>query len=145
VTFRIFAEDSIVPTTRRINLRGYLDTSGPHLITFGIRSVAASVQGGFCGMKVNYETPNGQLRTITLPAPADCATIVDSVGAMWYAPMVLVIDQRYPLGNGPQPTEPYGLFDLQFNWDGTTYDTQRISYECIVHTYDGSSTVVNIP
>jgi hypothetical protein len=145
VSFHVFAEDSIVPTVRRINIRNVLDTSGPHLITFGVRTVVADpVLGTFYAMRVEYETPNGQLRTISLAAPADLSIVSDALGAMWYADQVMVIDKYYPLSNGPQVSEPRGLFDIVFPGGGAV-GSALISYECVVTVFDGSPAVTYHP
>jgi hypothetical protein len=151
MTWRILAEDTISPSavynssgsgaTRTVDLRALLDTGGPHLMTFGVRTVVADPSAAFCQMKVVYETPNGQLRTID-PGPADLSVITDATGAMWYADMVTVIDKYYPLADGPG-SNPLGTFFLQFNAGAA--GTSKISYECMIYSFDGSSTVINIP
>lgn len=153
MTYRIFAEDTIVPlgayngvtngagNQRTVNLRNLLREPGPHQIQFGVRTVVADAAAAFCQMRVIYETANGQLRTMD-PGPADLSVIDDASGAMWYQPQQLTVDKFYPNGDGPG-TDPYGTFQLIFNCG--TPGTAKISYECIVYSFDGSSTVVNIP
>lgn len=151
MTWRVLAEDTVSPLNiynssgsspqKTVNLRSLLDTGGPHLVTFGLRTVVADAAAAFCQMRVLYETANGQLRTID-PGPVDLSVITDAGGAMWYAPMDTVIDKHYPLGDGPG-TDPNGLFQLIFNCGAE--GTSKISYECLIYSFDGSSSVINIP
>jgi hypothetical protein len=145
LSYRIFAEDTITPTTRSINLRNNVDSTGPHLITFGVRCVVADATAGSYGMSVNYETPNGQLRTISLDfgGVADLSTIIDANGAMWYSNQVLMIDKRHPLGDGVG-ADPYGTMTLDFSLGGIAA-TSKISYECIISVFDDTTGGMTIP
>lgn len=144
MSFHIFKEDSITPSTRSINMRNVVDSSGPHKLTFGIRTVVADPAAGVCSMYCSYETPNGQIRSIELTSPADLKTITDSGGAMWYSPDVLVIDERHPLGNGAL-SDPYGNLSLEFFVGAGVAGTSKISYEAILEVFDASPAVVYHP
>lgn len=143
MSFRLFQEDSITPSTRTINVRNSLDSNGPHRLSFGVRTVVADALAGSLYMYCRYETPNGQMRRIDLVSGADLREISDLSGAMWYADQVLVIDKRYPLGDGPG-VDPYGVFELNFVLTGTA-GSSLIAYEAIVDVFDGSPAVTIIP
>lgn len=155
MTIRVFAQDTVSHseigvfvstggsvTQRKINLRDVLDTGGPHMITFGLRCVVADPAAFNCNMVCQYETPNGQLRAIGIVAPVDLTVITEASGAMWYASQQLTIDKRYPLANGPG-VDPYGTFHILFTADAP--GTSKLSYECIVETFDGSGSVITYP
>lgn len=146
MTVHIFRESTISPpgpspVQRNISIRNVCDASGPHLITFGVRTVVADAAASFCSMRVQYESPNGELRTI-YAGDADLSVVTDVAGAMWYAPQVMTIDERHPLGDGAGE-DPYGTFMIRLNCAAP--GTSKISYECVVEQFDGSSTVVYHP
>jgi hypothetical protein len=151
VTTHIFTELGVMPhsgggtTTYRLNARNVLDTGGPHEVSFGGRTEVADPSSAcFVNMNVKYETNNGELRTIATVAPVDTSTLSESAGAMWYSPKQLVVDKHYPLANGPQPTSPSGLFDINLVFGGNPL-TSKISYECLIEVFDGSPAVVYHP
>lgn len=143
MSYHIFTESNVVPSTRSVNIRSALDTSGPHLVTFGLRTTVTQPGAASLAMTLRYETPNGQERSIFLPSAANLNFLEDSNGAIWYAPQEMTIDQYYPLANGPG-SDPLGTFKIDFLLSGTV-TTGRITYECIVTTFDGGSAVVYHP
>lgn len=145
MTYHIFKESNIVPSTRTIDMRGVVDTSGPHLITFGCRTHAESTVVSNISMKCTYETPNTARRTINLPGVVDLTTTDDFLGGMWYAPVETIIDQYYPLGDGIYPEQPLGVLNLQFVLTGSPSAACRISYECVLQTFDGNASDVFHP
>lgn len=143
MTFHILKEDSIAPTTRKINVRSLLDTSGPHLLTGGHRTVIADLadSGLFYRMTFRYEFPNGEMRSIR---PDDLAldSTTQAGGGIWYMDNVLILDKYWPAADGPYSEERYGIFSIDFALlGGTSNGISRISYDIVLQVFDGSSSV----
>lgn len=142
MSFHIFKEENIAPTTRTINIRNIIDSTGPHKVTFGVRTVFAAAGSATYSMQFSYENDNGVMQTLSNPS-IDLSETDPGLGGVWYKEEVMTSDRRHPLGDGLL-ADPYGAFTLNFILlNGPT--SALISYDAIFTTLDGSSSVVYHP
>lgn len=125
------------------NVRNRIDTSGPHLITLGLRTTTADFGVGSCAAYFQYETPNGEIQTLGT-GYVSLTQISDAGGGIWYEPLRISIDENHPLADGPIAADPRGFYTLGLTLSGSA-GAAKITYEAMLMTFDGNSAVVNIP
>lgn len=147
MSFHIFTEHSITPTSKIVDIRGQLGADPPHYphrIGFFVQTTVADLTAGVVTARLRYEDEthnehNYELTPITL-------TTIDPAGGGFRAQDVFDAFDKYfessvdpgVLGN------PEGL--LQFELDlGGPAGTALITYACMLEKIDGSSTVYTHP
>jgi hypothetical protein len=155
MTVHVFKEVSIVPVTKIIDVRSIVDSSGPHMLCMGVRTVVAGPAAGGITIACYYEDISGNIQSLGVSGTSDLSTIDPLLGSTWYMKDSMVMDQYYPLGNSTVPltpypasigavANPYGTFVLALILTGSP-DTSRFSYEARLVVDDGSPAVVYHP
>lgn len=155
MTVHVFKEVNITPVTKIIDVRNIIDSSGPHMLSMGVRTTVADLTAGGVTITCFYEDISGNTQSLGVSGTSDLSTIDSLLGSTWYMKDSMVMDQYYPLGNSVVPilaypaslgavANPYGTFILATILTGPAA-TAKFSYEARLVVDDGSPAVVYHP
>lgn len=147
MSFHIFTEHSIVPTSKVVDIRGQIGGDPPHYphrIGFFVQTAVADVTAGVITARVRYEDEKHNEHIYEL-TPITLASIDPTGGGFRAQDVFDAFDKHFESSVDPGVLgNPDGL--LQFELDlGGLAGTARMTYACMLEKIDGTSTVYTYP
>lgn len=142
MSYHIFTETNITPSTKVINLRSAFSDSAPHRTGFCVQTTVADGSAGVVTMRCRYEDQSHNEHNYELPGVT--LTTTDIFGGGFHSQDVFDAFDKYFADLSGALGEPNGLFQLELDLGGPA-GTSKITYFALVELLDGSPNIVYHP